>query len=156
MTRRGFTLIEILVYIVLLGVLIGGVLEVVYQLTGSTGDVSSQNAVQLEGAFVLQKIAWAMSGSSTILNPSPASPYTSSLSVTTAGGARVVIRLNSAAGAVEMSEDGGTTFLPLTTGNVVVSNVQFHYLSSPGSSDGVAASTTIQGRTFYATKYTRK
>ena len=143
---RGFTLIETIVYIALLGLLMAGVLGSVYQLLEGGASLNTKTTVQDEGNFVLRKIDWALTGALTVFIPNA-----SELSITKYDGTTVDIQLS--AGAVLMQANG-TALLPITTGNVVVSNVQFQLIGS--NPLGVIATTTINGIDFVTKKYIRK
>lgn len=60
MLNRGFTLIETLVYIALLGILMGGAMLAVYQLIANVGQVNANIAIEEEANFLLRKVNWAL------------------------------------------------------------------------------------------------
>jgi type II secretory pathway pseudopilin PulG len=60
MKNRGFTLIEVVLYIGLFGILVGGVIIAAYQLLEG-GDRNQVNIlIQEEGTFLNRKINWAL------------------------------------------------------------------------------------------------
>ncbi|MEN9390287.1 MAG: hypothetical protein RLZZ283_387 [Candidatus Parcubacteria bacterium] len=66
---RGFTIIEVLVYIGLFGIVIGGAVTAVYQIVESSGRSESKAHLQKEGDFLIGKIEWALSGARAIEAP---------------------------------------------------------------------------------------
>jgi prepilin-type N-terminal cleavage/methylation domain-containing protein len=146
---KGFTLIETIIYIALLGVFLSGAVLVAYGLIGSSGRVEGRNTVQEEGNFVLGKMRYALGSASGI-----SVPTAQTLIVTRHGGPAAHITLNGSA--VEMSDDGGVTFAPLTTVNVTVTALAFKKIPATlGAPEGVMATTTIDGTDFVLTAYIR-
>jgi len=147
--RKGFTLIEVVIYIALFSILLGGAFVTAYQLIDSSRFLGAKNTVQEEGNFVLRKFNWALMGILDVTAPSP-----SSLVVTKYGGNKVYIELN--ADKIEMRESS-TSFLPITTDNVKVSNLHFEITFS-GESDisKIEATATINNIDFKITKFIRK
>lgn len=64
--QRGFTLLEVVVYLALFGVLMTGVIRTVYELLETSRETAVALAIQNDGSFVLQKIAWALGDVETI------------------------------------------------------------------------------------------
>ncbi len=158
MKNKGFTLIEVLIYIALSAVLMGSAFITVYQLIDGSRKLNSKNTTQEEGNFVIRKIGWALSG----INPSTTPTITGaacsrSISIVKSDTSLspIVIRLNSsgAINYIEMNKNGGT-FYPITTSNVSVACLEFISLS--GSPSGITATATIDGKVFNITKYIRK
>lgn len=143
---KGFTLIETIVYIGLFSVIMTTGLLTVNQLLQSGAQTSGKATIQSEENFVLRKIAWALSGASSVSAPSP-----SALTVTRYDGNTVDFRLRGTA--IEMRESAiGTTYLPITTGNVHVTALDFVILSPAG----ITASLTIDGFDASMTRYIRQ
>ncbi len=69
MKRKGFTLIETIVYIALLSFMLGGVFSVAYDLIESSSRQSQSIAVDEELNFLFRKIDWVLSGVSHIDAP---------------------------------------------------------------------------------------
>ena len=151
--NRAFTLIEAIVYFALFSLfLVGGILAA-YQILQGQGQAATLNTGEDEGGFVVRKIEWALNGA-TISYPNAATPFDSSLHVLSNGGIDIRMRLTS--GVIEMSENGGVSYFPLTTNNVTVSSLSFHYLAPSGSGpEGIEASTTINGEEFDTVRYIR-
>lgn len=66
---RGFTLLEVIIYLALFSLLMTSVLGVVYQLVRSTAETKWALQVQAEGNFIIQKMEWALAGQTTIILP---------------------------------------------------------------------------------------
>mgnify|MGYP003386707486 CR=1 FL=1 len=149
--NRGFTLIESVIYIALLGLLITGAVVTAYELVRGASLVDAKNTANEEGVFVMRKVAWALSGAQTISSPIT---WGSSLTVSKYDGTTVDMRITGTA--IEMRENGAS-FEPITTSNVTVSGLSFHAVPSVGGSPaGVEASTTINGVVFYTERFIRK
>lgn len=144
---RGFTLIETLVYIFLLSLLLTGSVLVIFTLATNSDKLNTDTSVHDEGSFVLRKLDWAFGDLKTLTTP--ASGVSPTLSIVRNDGTHVDVRLHT--GAIEMSEDSGVTYRPLTTSNVSVSQLQFEFLS--GTPAGIEASTTINGVVFTTRRY---
>jgi len=164
-TKRnsGFTLIEAIIYIALFGVLMSSGFVIAFELI-KTGDTLAHKAVvQDETSFVLRKINWALTGTTTgvtiLLLPSAATPFSNSLVITKANPAlaQITIRFNQASSSIEMQEGSAGAFMPLTTSNVKISTLQFRYEQGVnGAPGGVIATTTINGIIATTTEYFRK
>lgn len=149
-TKRGFTLIETIIYTALLAFVIGGALSATYNIIEGSGRLDGNAVRQEEGNFVLRKINWALSSASGFSITS-----SSELFVTRYDGTTVNFKLVGAE--VDMKETGGA-FLPLTTDNVTVTDLLFQNIPAIGSGPkGVTATLTLKsGVTFSTTKYLRK
>lgn len=148
---QGFTLLEVLVYMALLGLLMAGAITTSYQLVQSSSSLSAKNTSGEEGNFVLRKLDWALSGAEALTAPAG---WGSALSLTRYDGTTVDMRLS--AGSIQMRENGGV-YAAVTTSNVAVSSLSFHYIAASGSAPaGIEASTTVNGLVFYTERYMRK
>ena len=140
--NKGFALIEMVVYIGLFSIVIGGGMVATYQIMESTNAGTSHVILQEEANFLLRKINWALTGAK-IANPSG-----TTLNITKYDGTTYVFNL-----------DSGNLMLngtPLNSSSISVSELNF---SSPGT-NGVKTSfklTTVQdgreaSQTFSTTK----
>lgn len=66
----GFTLIEVIIYLSLFGILFLGAVAGAYSILESTGKNYTRAMMQEEGEFMLAKINWAITNASTALVPS--------------------------------------------------------------------------------------
>ena len=151
MYKKGFTLIETVIYIALFTILMGGALITSYNLIEGSESAQVKATIQEEGNFVLRKLNWALSGLSSVNTPTFG--YSENLGVTKIGPVQIDVRLE--AGNIEIREGSGP-YVPITTANVEVSTLQFHFLPGGAGPDGIEASTTISGVTFYTKKYLRQ
>jgi hypothetical protein len=156
---RGFTLLEMVVYIALLTLILGGTLAAAYQLLAGESRVGNHEAIEEEGGFVMRKIVWMMNEATTsasIVAP-VAGASGNTLSVERADGTLVQMCYPDPS-AVRM----GTTSCSvssevITTENVEVTELYFYHIpASGGAPEGVAASTTIDGVVFSVTRYLRQ
>ena len=73
MEQKGFTLIEILLYLGLFSIVIGGGMVAVYQIIQSTNATNDKVVIQEDADFLLRKLDWALTGA----RPSDISSVTS-------------------------------------------------------------------------------
>ncbi|MDO8548206.1 MAG: prepilin-type N-terminal cleavage/methylation domain-containing protein [bacterium] len=66
MNDRGFTLIEVIIYIGLFSILMTGSVVAAYQLVGSGAHNQRSVLTQEEGTFLNRKINWALTGASAV------------------------------------------------------------------------------------------
>ncbi len=142
---RGFTLIETVLYIALLGILMTSALLGSYSLIESTSRTSTGTATQEEGSFVRRKLEWAMAGMTTspsIVN----SGCNSTLSITKTGYPNPIkFKLDSASKAIQMCEDNSCTYLPITTNNVSATCLQVTQIPASGlGPSGVTVVVTLK------------
>jgi Tfp pilus assembly protein PilE len=157
MKKRGFTLLETIIYIALIGFLISGSLIVTYELIKSSSLSSGKATVQEEGSFVNRKLSWALYGATTAPTLG-GSGCNQTISITKTGGNNPIeFRRDATNSAVEMREGGSGAYTPITSANVLVSCLVFGTLPAVGTGPtGVAATTTINSLTFNVSKYLRK
>jgi prepilin-type N-terminal cleavage/methylation domain-containing protein len=150
---RGFTLIETIVYLALLGILLTGAILASYQLLTGSYALDAKNTAGEEGGFVLRKLNWAFGSASSIEFVST-SPVV--FKVVRTGSPVAYFKFSGTAGdPIQM--DDGTGYADLTTPNVSVSSLSFTNIPSVGSSpQGVTAEAVINGITFSLTRYLRR
>ncbi len=146
----GFTLIEMIVYMALFSVMMGGLVVTMYYLYQSIGRTSANATAQEEINFVLKKIDWALTGASSVEVLEEAAR----IRITKTGSLPnlIGIKFNSASSSIEIRTDDTVLWSPLTSGNVKVSGLEFQYTSATRI---VTASTTISGSPAVITKYLR-
>ena len=146
--NKGFTLIEVIIYIALFSLLMGSAFITAYQLIDGSNNLSSKNTTEEEGNFVMRKINWAL---------------TSAESFTISGGDEVQINRYSNPTTVEIKLETGAIllkrnsvlFVALTTDNVDVTALQFDLIPASGPG-GITATAIIDGIDFTITKYIRQ
>jgi prepilin-type N-terminal cleavage/methylation domain-containing protein len=153
--NKGFTLLETIIYIALFALLMAGVLPAVHDILASRTQIGEMSTVQNEQSFVLRKIDWALASIDPSQTYTPSVGSSATLSLTRYDGIQVMVRLHS--GKVEFSENGGTSYLPITTDNVTVDSLSFAYVPSTGSGPaGISALITMDGLSASTTKYFRQ
>ncbi len=146
----GFTLIEMVVYMALFSIMMGGLVVTVYYLYQSIGRTASNVTTQEEINFVLKKIDWALTGASSVEVLEEATR----IRITKTGPSSnlIGIKFNSANSSIEIRTDDAVLWSPLTSANVKVSGLEFQYSSATRV---ITASTTINGTPATITKYLR-
>lgn len=145
--QKGFTLIEVIIYIALFSLLMGTAFYTAFQLIDGSSNLSVKTTAESEGNFVMRKFNWAMTGASDFI------PNGSELTINKYTGPNVEIKLNSE----KILMDSTGSFLPITTENVKATDLQFELIpaSSPGPK-GIKATFKINEIPFSITKYIRK
>jgi prepilin-type N-terminal cleavage/methylation domain-containing protein len=157
--NQGFTLIEMVIYIALFSLMMTGILLSAYQLIAGSGMTEASVTTQEEGNFVLRKMSWALTGTSSLAQITTLThgAYAGALALTRADGTTVDMCLKDQTIWMRENQTGGTcadgSYASTTTSNVRVTSLQFLYQSAPA---GIVASTTINGTVFTITKYIRQ
>lgn len=143
---RGFTLIETLIYIALLGLLMTGALLGALSLVQSTSRTTSATIAQEEGSFVMRKLEWAMAGMTSA--PTTVDNGCSDTISITKTGAPYPIQFRLSSGAIQMCEDSSCTYIPLTSSNVTATCLAVSPIAASGSGpSGVTVTATLQQKT---------
>ncbi len=156
--QNGFTLIEVLVYIALFGIMMLGIVGVTYAILESTGKGQSRIVMQEEGDFLMGKINWALTGATTTVVTA------STLSVTKNNFPSNPLFFDTAPGKLRLTQGIG---LPtnLNSDAVSVSMVFINIPAQGNRPEGVTASATLTTITptgasisqhFETTKYVRR
>lgn len=160
---KGFTLLELLVYIGLFGVMLGISLVILYQMLVSQDQNRSLLETEEEANFAARKIEWALTGATNIISPLP-NQTSSVLSLTKYNFSQNPLAFSVSGNALHLAR-GASSSVPLTSANVKFQNFFAHTFPSIGSNPtsvimtfSIAseipkfpASTTING-TFYLKK----
>ncbi len=125
----GFTLLEMLLYIGLTTFLLASVIASAYPLFTNAERFSARTTSDIETAFAVQKISWALSGVATVNMP-VSGDSGGTLSVTVVSGGDYSFRLEN--NAIETSDDGGTTWTPLTASRASIGNLLFTHIAPTG------------------------
>jgi Tfp pilus assembly protein PilE len=91
--NRGVTLIEILIYLALLTIAIGGLSEAAYALLLSADRNQTSAMLQEEGAYLVGRISYAMSNASSITLPAP-NASGATLSLVESDGSQTIFRIS--------------------------------------------------------------
>ena len=160
--RKGFTLVETLVYLALYAILVGGALAAAYSIFESQARNETAAIIEEEGVFLIGKIDWALSGADSVQSPSISG---STLSLTRSDGSTV--RIRSVGSNIRIQENGAPEEVLNNTNASVTSLVFIHSFSTSDGLDpeSMSASFMVQATTsdghvlsqsFSALKYLRK
>lgn len=147
--QNGFTLIEILIYIALFSIIIGGVLASAYQIIQASSQSQDSTLVSEEANFLEAKINWALTGATAINLPASGVPG-------------IVLDINKSDGTNPFfSASTNQLFLNgkvLNSDSVKVENVSFTHLTPEGIQAVFRVTSKLTGFTQNATttKYLRK
>ncbi len=141
----GFTLIEVLIYIVLLSFIVVASLGVTNQITQGIWKDNARIAIQSEADFVLRKLDYALGG----VSPAQVTGG-STLSITAGSGFCF-----SLAGSVIMLKREPCQFASLTPQALTSANVSVSLLSFSINGAAMTSMFTMNGNTFQSTKYLR-
>ncbi len=144
MKKKGFTLIETLIYLALFSVIMAGILTSVYSVSQTSSRNQTKAMILEEGTFLSAKIDWVFSNTSEVIWPVSAS---SSLSVITFDGTEIIIDLNN--NNLRIAR-GTTTPEILNNTNVWISNLSFVHSVESGvgiNPESLEASFTANART---------
>jgi prepilin-type N-terminal cleavage/methylation domain-containing protein len=153
---RGFTLIEMIIYLALLGILMTGAILISISLTSGSQQSSNQALTQEEGNFVQRKMSWALTDMSAVPSIS-GSGCTQGISInkTSYGQNPVVFQRNTTDESVEIKVGGGVA-TSLTSANVSASCIMFQSNPSEcGAVGGISATVTLNNLDFGITKCLR-
>ena len=146
---KGFTLIETVIYIALLGVIMSGTVFTAYILIGNTGALDTHTRVQEEGNFIIRKFEWAVSSASSFDLSRP-----HQITILRYDGSTIVFKQSNTS--VVMNAEV-SSFVPITTENVTVTDLTFTDI--PATSErprGIAMTLGVDGKSFASTFYLKK
>lgn len=134
MKKRGFTLIEVVIYIALFSLLLGTAFVTAYQLIFSGDDLTSTTVNLSEGNFIQRKINWIFTG----LDPTRPPEITGAdcgqtikIYKTNPEESPTIIRLTNSNNInyIEINKKGGV-FYPINTSNVKITCLNFNLTHS--------------------------
>lgn len=150
--NKGFTLIEVIIYIALFSLLLGTAFVTAFQLIDNSGKLGIKSTTKEEGNFVIRKFIWALTGVGTITTPFAGT--TNNLEVTKYDGNQIEITLVGTKIKIEEST-GPDDFI--TTENVKATELEFEFIPASGAGPaGIKATVKINEIPFTITKYIRK
>ena len=149
--KRGFTILETIMYIALFSLLMTGILVTVYELLAGGAQNRESVAIQEEGTFINRKIGWALSGATAI-----SVPDSKTLVLTRPDlGGQSPLTITESAGQMFISR-GSVAPTPLTTAEFTVENGHISLIpASGGGPAGVSVHYTIEGVPFAYKSYLR-
>lgn len=152
--KRGFTLIETIIYVALVGLLIGSGVVASYYIIDSSEQGSVHANATAEAQFLIRKVSWALIGVDTIHSPaSGTSGY--QLSVHKNGFASNPIIIDLVSGRARISIGGGA--VEITGDRVKIENLFFEHIAATALKPAaIQTSFTADGKNFQMTKYLRK
>lgn len=153
--NKGVTLIELVLYIALFSIIIGGAMVTVFQIVGSSNKLQSKVVLQEESNFLLRKINWALNGATSFPVTCGSTPI-SSLTITNSHTSPANPKFDLNNGYLRLNENN------LNSENVKVSNLSFVCTSAVGLKPASlkASFTLTEGESgevsnFETTKYLR-
>jgi hypothetical protein len=160
----GFTLIEVVVYLGLFAILMGGMVTAAYSVFESSDRDQTKIMIQEEGDFLIAKINWALSGMQAINTPF-AESIGSILSVNKwdASGSTIPVTIN-LTGTDMFIINSINPPIELNNSNVMVKNLIFTHIYNDDSNESIQVNFTLESKTangmsasqdFSTTKYIR-
>jgi prepilin-type N-terminal cleavage/methylation domain-containing protein len=159
-SASGFTLIEVLLYLALFSIIMGGVLISVLNMVEGVGRTRGLIEIQQEGAFIQSKISWALTGAQIVSDPPIGTPG-STLSLTKFDSTTANLSLNG----TDVVIDTGSGPFVLNNSRVDVTALNFTRTVSVSGVEEVDADFTLsiltdQGKTltqdFSLSRFLRK
>lgn len=141
--KKGFTLIEVIIYLALFGILMGGVAAAVYAIVEGGGRSQNKILIQEEGNFLLEKLDWALSGAASL----SATSSPPSLSITKYSYSFSPLVFDISGNEVRLKQGGGGEN-DLNSNNVSAKNLNFQDIpASNGRPEGVLITFSLTGLT---------
>jgi competence protein ComGC len=156
MERRGFTLVELLIFAAIFSVIMVGFVTMLIVVLRVQGQQSSADEVGTQGQFLLQQLEYYVQSARLVSMTQDVATGTLQLRMTTSTLDPTVVSL--ASGTVYIQQGLGGELQALTSNKVVVSNLSFtrHYnLNSPSTpygTDSVSYSFTVAANTSNTTQ----
>ena len=145
--NSGFTLIEMVVYLGLFAILMGGMVTAAYNVFESSDHDQTKIMIQDEGDFLIAKINWALSGIQAINNPfSGSSGSILSVNKWDPSGSTIPITIN-LTGTDMVITNNINPPIELNNSNVEVKNLIFTHNYNGVSEESVQASFTLDAKT---------
>ena len=155
--QAGFTLVEMLFYIVFITIILGATFGIVQNLLRNNEVLKTGISVEEEGNFVLKKISWVINDADPVNYPAlnSASPFLSVYKNDLSPSDNPVV-IDSDAGIIRISR-GGNVAKQLSNDRFVVSSLSFErtWDGSNSESDLLKVSFTLNGRLFQLTRKIR-
>ena len=157
--KKGFTLIESLIYLALFAIIIGGGMVATYQIIQGTESAHNHVILQGEANFIFRKIDWALNGATSITTPSDATPTTNLVVTKNIGGIPTQLTF-SLSGADLTLERGSSGANILNSSSITVDIISFMQEPADSITTDFALTTSQGGKSasqsFSTIKYLRK
>ncbi len=147
MNRRAFTLIEVLIYTAIFGMMVGFLVLTLYRTLDTQTSNQDRVTVDTEADFLMRKMLWGLDGATAINLPASGATGTT-LSITRANFSGNPLVFDATSGVFHMSRAGNGA-IPLTGSNVKITSLIFQHFAQAGNSPegvsirfGIAASST--------------
>ena len=121
--KNGFTLIETLIYTMIVSVIIGSFLLILYNLAASADRTLRNTDLSDQKQFIIQKADWVLQSVSAVNSPAAGSSG-ATLSVNKIGYGSNPVVLDLSGGVLRVAEAGGAP-VALTPAGIMVSNLVF-------------------------------
>jgi len=165
--KEGFTLIETLVYLALLGLVFTGLMASAFAMAESIDRVKMKAIVQEEANFIMAKINWASAGDWGVVKPVNIANPTSGNSGTELGlrksdGSDYYLRFRVSVGDLQFQDVNSTVWLPLNNSTIDVTPTSpattfFTHTGSIGGNDpeSISFNFTLKAKTPMGKDYTQ-
>lgn len=143
MTQKGFTLVEIIIYIGILALIITALASFGFSVMSSNSKTAAVAEVQANARTALDVIAQKIRASSGINSVSVGDPGTLSLSMSDASKNPTIFNLNADNGRLQIKEGAGSTVF-FTSNDVRVANLVFTDYSQAGERGHIRVNITVE------------
>lgn len=142
--KKGFTLVEIIVYIALFGIIVSVILNVILFIFGMNKKITSYSQVNSDALSAMERIVYEVTNSEYIYAPTSSASQLSlaTSSYATANDDITFLDFYVESGTLFLKQDGSGS-VPLTSSNVSVSALNYSYYKN-GSKDSVTINLTLQ------------
>lgn len=154
--QSGFSLIELIIYVALFSVIMGGLLVSVFQITDSTRHNAGKVTAEEELNFISKKIEFALSDMNSINSPTSGTSGTLNVDKTGYLNNPVIIKLETDGRIYYCEGTCGNSghYSLLSSLNTKVDALVFEFIpESPTNKKGIRATLTLGGQTNIITKY---
>jgi prepilin-type N-terminal cleavage/methylation domain-containing protein len=146
--NRGFSLIEMLIYIALMTIIVGGAIVASYPLFTGADRSFTNVATDIEAGFLARKITWAIAAGDSVSVPA-AGASGSSLTVAASTG-----NVSFSVSGDNVSISRGAGAVPLLSSRTAVTNLSFAHTAAAGTVPAaIEFSFDLNGRHFGPIKY---
>lgn len=138
LNKKGFTLLETLIYFALLSIILLVVVNLFFIISESSLESTSKSSVEIEGGYVLKRLAFDIRQAESISVPTNPGDSSSSLNLVINGSNYDYFLDNF----VLNLDTGATT--PVTSNSVLVQGVEFTHIAESGGKPTIKVSFTLE------------